>query len=193
MDYQMVPEDGQGMPERTPDPAGAILAGDPRSPAPAASRYTDATVPGSAAGEPGADGETDAERPLAVPAPRAEPGPGQPVHHLPPRTAHAGTTSRRCSSTIRAPLLSWRPASSTPASRRWWCRSRSGRSRCCPPGRATMQEPRSCARRSSSTARSGTASKISPVKLERPLAGQRVVARLVRLGYTIGTVICVFS
>jgi hypothetical protein len=71
MDYQMVPEDGQGVPERTPDPAGAILAGDPRSPVPAASRYTDATVSGSAAGELGAVGETDVERPLAVPAPRA--------------------------------------------------------------------------------------------------------------------------
>jgi hypothetical protein len=78
MNYQMVPEDGQSVPERTPDPAGAILAGDPRSPAPAGSRYTDATVSGSAAGEPGADGETDAERPLAAPAPRAEPGPARP-------------------------------------------------------------------------------------------------------------------
>jgi hypothetical protein len=29
MDYQMVPEDGHGVPERTPDPAGAIFAGDP--------------------------------------------------------------------------------------------------------------------------------------------------------------------
>ena len=78
MDYQMVPEDGQGVPERTPDPAGAIPAADPRSPAPAASRYTDATAPASAAGELGAAGETDAERPLAVPAPRAEPGPARP-------------------------------------------------------------------------------------------------------------------
>jgi hypothetical protein len=67
MDYQMVPEDGQGVPERTPDPAGAILAGDPRSPASAASGYSDATAPGSAAGEPGAAGKTDAARPLAVP------------------------------------------------------------------------------------------------------------------------------
>jgi hypothetical protein len=58
---------------------------------------------------------------------------------------------------------------------------------------AMVQEPRSCTRRSSSTARSGTASKTSPVKLERPLAGQRVVARLVWLGYTIGTVSRVFS
>jgi hypothetical protein len=78
MDYQMVPEDGHGVPERTPDPAGAILAGDPRSPASAASGYTDATAPGSAAGEPGAAGKTDAERPLAVPAPRAAPGPARP-------------------------------------------------------------------------------------------------------------------
>jgi hypothetical protein len=78
MDYQMVPEDGQGVPERTPDTAGAIPAADPRSPAPAASRYTDATAPASAAGELGAAGETDAERPLAVPAPRAEPGPARP-------------------------------------------------------------------------------------------------------------------
>jgi len=78
MDYQMVPEDGQGVPERTPDTAGAIPAADPRSPAPAASRYTDATAPASAAGELGAAGETDAERPWAVPAPRAEPGPARP-------------------------------------------------------------------------------------------------------------------
>jgi hypothetical protein len=160
MDYQMVPEDGQGVPERTPDPAGAILAGDPRSPVPAASRYTDATVSGSAAGNRAPPARLTLRDPW--PSRRRARSRGQPVHHLPPRTAQAGTTSRRCSSTIRAPLLSWRPASSTPASRRWWCRSRSGRSRCCPPGRATMQEPRSCARRSSSTARSGTASKISP-------------------------------
>lgn len=78
MDYQMVPENGQGAPERTPDPAGAILAADPRSPAPAASGYTDATASGSAAGEPSAAGKTDAERPLAAPAPRAELGPARP-------------------------------------------------------------------------------------------------------------------
>lgn len=78
MDYQMVPEDGQGVPEHTPDPAGAVLPGDPRSPAPAASGYTDATAPGSAAREPGAAGKADAERPLAAPAPRAEPGPARP-------------------------------------------------------------------------------------------------------------------
>jgi hypothetical protein len=78
MDYQMVPEDGHGVPERTPDPAGAIPAGDPRSPAPAASGYSDATAPGSAAGEPGAAGKTDAARPLAAPAPRAAPGPARP-------------------------------------------------------------------------------------------------------------------
>ena len=40
---------------------------------------------------------------------------------------------------------------------------------CYPPGRAMMQEPRRCASRSSSTARSGTASKIFPAKLKRPL------------------------
>ena len=76
MDYQMVPENGQDAPERTPDPAGAIP--DPRSPAPAASGYPDATASGSAAGEPGAAGKTDAESPLAAPAPRAEPGPARP-------------------------------------------------------------------------------------------------------------------
>ncbi len=176
MDYQMVPEDGHGVPERTPDPAGAILAGDPRSPASAASGYSDATAPGSAAGEPGAAGKTDAARPLAVR--RRARRRGQPAHHLPPRTAHAGTTSRRCSSTIRAPRPSWRPASSTPASRRSSWPSGSGRSRCCPPGRATMQEPRSCARRFSSTARSGTASKTSPVKLERPLPASASLSAL---------------
>jgi hypothetical protein len=78
MDYQMVPENGQNAPERTPDPAGAILTADSRSPAPAASGYTDATASGSAAGEPGAAGETDAESPLAAPVPRAEPGPARP-------------------------------------------------------------------------------------------------------------------
>jgi hypothetical protein len=78
MDYQMVPENGQDAPERTPDPAGAILAADPRPPAPAASGCTDATASGSAAGEPGAAGKTDAERPLATPAPRAGVGPARP-------------------------------------------------------------------------------------------------------------------
>src|SRR4029450_9598775 len=79
MDYQMVPKDGQGVPERTPDPAGAILAGDPRSPASAASGYSDATAPGSAAGAPGPAAKTDAASPLAVPAPRAAPGPAPPI------------------------------------------------------------------------------------------------------------------
>jgi hypothetical protein len=78
MDYPMVPENGQDVPERTPDPAGAILAADPRSPAPAASGYTGATAWGSAAGEPAAAGKADAESPLAAPAPRAEPGPASP-------------------------------------------------------------------------------------------------------------------
>jgi hypothetical protein len=78
MDNQMVPENGQGAPERTPDPAGGILAADPRSPAPAASGYTDATASGSAAGEPGAVGKTDAERPWAAPAPHAEPPHAEP-------------------------------------------------------------------------------------------------------------------
>jgi hypothetical protein len=78
MYYQMVPENGQDVPERTPDPAGAILAADPRSPASAASGDTGATAWGSAAGEPGAVGRTDAESPLAAPAPRAEPGPARP-------------------------------------------------------------------------------------------------------------------
>jgi hypothetical protein len=78
MDYQMVPENGQDAPERTPDPAGAIVTDDPRSPAPAASGYTGVAASGSAAGEPGAPGKTDAESPLPAPAPRAEPGPARP-------------------------------------------------------------------------------------------------------------------
>ena len=78
MDYQMVPENGQDAPERTPDPAGAILAADPRSSAPAASGYTGATASGSAAGEPGDAGKTDAESPLAAPVPCAEPEPARP-------------------------------------------------------------------------------------------------------------------
>jgi hypothetical protein len=78
MDYQMVPDNGQGAPERTPDPADAILTADPRSPTPAASGYTGATASGSAAGEPGAPGKTDAERPWAAPAPHAEPEPARP-------------------------------------------------------------------------------------------------------------------
>jgi hypothetical protein len=77
MDYPMVPENGQDAPERAPDPAGAILTADPRPPAPAASGYTGATAPGSAAGESAA-GKTDAESPLAVPAPGTEPGPARP-------------------------------------------------------------------------------------------------------------------
>ena len=81
MDYQMVPENGQDAPERTPDPAGAILAADPRSPAPAASGYTGATAPGSAAGEPGAVGKTGAESPLAAAVPRpARPSPAAKDH-----------------------------------------------------------------------------------------------------------------
>jgi len=78
MDYPMVPENGQGAPERTPDPAGAVITADPRPPVPAASGYTGATASGSAAGEPGATGKTDAESPLAAPVPRAEPGPARP-------------------------------------------------------------------------------------------------------------------
>ena len=77
MDYPMVPENGQDAPEHTPDPASAIITTDPPPPAPAASGYT-ATAWGSAAGEPGAPGMTDAESPLAAPAPRAEPGPTHP-------------------------------------------------------------------------------------------------------------------
>jgi hypothetical protein len=57
---------------------------------------------------------------------------------------------------------------------------------------ATMQELRNCARHSGSTARSGTASKTSPVKRERPLLASAPDERLVRLGYTTGTVSCVF-
>jgi len=78
MDYPMVPENGQGAPERTPDPAGAVITADPRPAVPAASGYTGATASGSAAGEPGATGKTDAESPLAAPVPRAEPGPARP-------------------------------------------------------------------------------------------------------------------
>lgn len=191
MDYQMVPENGQGAPERTPDPAGAILAADLGHPPPL--RPDTPTLPPRAA--PLGNRAPPARLTLRDPWPprRRARSWGQPVHHLPPRTTHAGTTSRRCSSTIRAPLLSWRPTSSTPASRRSSCPSRSGRSHCCPPGRATIQEPRNCARRSSSTARSGTASKTSPVKLERPLLASAPDECLDRPGYTTGTVSCVFS
>ena len=47
--------------------------------------------------------------------------------------------------------------------------SRNGSIHCYPPGRAMTREPRSCAPRSSSTARSGIAWKVFPVDLERPL------------------------
>ena len=46
------------------------------------------------------------------------------------------------------------------------------------PGRAMIQEPRNCAPRSSSTAHSGTVSKISPVKLDHPLLGDCAGERL---------------
>jgi hypothetical protein len=74
-DYQMVPEDDRDMPEEsTPDPAGAIVAGEPHSPAPAASEDPGATAVGSAAEEPGVAGRADAESPSSVSAAGAEPG-----------------------------------------------------------------------------------------------------------------------
>ena len=92
-DHQMVPEDDQIMPEddhmvpegmpegdqimpeeSTSDPAGAIAAGDPPSPAPAASEHPGATAVGGAAEEPGTGSRGDAERPSAVSAPGGEPG-----------------------------------------------------------------------------------------------------------------------
>ncbi len=108
------------------------------------------------------------------PRPRP-PGLGQLPQRLWPGTAqagaHAGKQSSRCSSMIRAHLLSWRPVSSATASSRSSCPSRSGSIRCCLPGKAMRREPRNCARHSGSTAHSGTASRISPVKPDHvPLA-----------------------
>jgi hypothetical protein len=114
-DDDQMPEDDQMVPEElTADPAGAVVA----------------TIL--------------SHLPPLCPSTRALPSqwparsPGQPVTHLLPSTAHArldaGTRSRRCSSTIRVPLLSWPLASWTTVSRRTSGPSRSGSIHCYRPG-----------------------------------------------------------
>jgi hypothetical protein len=111
-DYRAGPEDDQNMPELNWDPAGARLEGDPRSPAPATSGYPGVTAVGSAAAEPGLAGRDDAAAPFASSASSASLAaqPGSAPQCLWPGTAqaraHAGKGSSRCSSMIRAHLLS---------------------------------------------------------------------------------------
>jgi hypothetical protein len=173
--HQAGPADDRNRSEPSWHPADAIPEDDPRSPVPAAPEYPFVNALGSAAAEPDLAGPDDAAAPFSVsPAsPAAGPGsaPAAPVARTAQAGAHAGRQSSRCSSMIRAHLLSWRPVSSATASSRSSCPSRSSSIHCCLPGTAMMREPRNCARHSGSTAHSGTASRISPVKPDHlPLA-----------------------
>jgi hypothetical protein len=72
--HQMAAPDDQDMRERIPDPAGPLPAGNPQ-PAPGGAWHSRATAAGSSAGEPEVTSRDDAERPMTLTAPDAEPEP----------------------------------------------------------------------------------------------------------------------
>jgi hypothetical protein len=74
-DDRKMPEDDKKMPELIWNPARTTLAGDPPSPAPAASADAEAADVGSVAAEPGVADLTDAETPLPAWSPEAETDP----------------------------------------------------------------------------------------------------------------------
>ena len=172
-DHQMVPEYDQSIPEGSAaTPAAVTVTDDPQPAGPAALGYRTAAAVNGVAEEPAATGETEMEIPPAAAAPGAVRCLSQSGTYLlslmTQVPACAGTRSRRRSSMSRAPASSWRPVSWTTASRRSCCPSGDGSTHCGPAGSAVTRGPRSCALRSSSTARSGTVSKISPVRFENP-------------------------
>ena len=108
---QAGPADDRNMPEPSWDPASTIPEGDTRSPTPAPG-YPFINAMGSAAAEPSLAGTDDAAAPFASSASSASLAaqPGSAPQCLWPGTAqaraHAGKGSSRCSSMIRAHLLS---------------------------------------------------------------------------------------